>query len=31
VHLLGRHIVDGDDEDAAVLLEETSELVKIDG
>lgn len=31
VHLLRRDIVDGDDEDALVLLEEDLELVKVSG
>jgi ABC-type Mn2+/Zn2+ transport system ATPase subunit len=31
VHLLRRHIVDGDDEDALVLLEEHLELVEVSG
>lgn len=31
VHLLGRDIVDGDDEDALVLLEEVLELLEVSG
>jgi hypothetical protein len=31
VHLLGADIVDGDDEDARVLLEEALELVEVAG
>lgn len=31
VHLLGRHIVNADDEDALVLLEEGLELVEVSG
>lgn len=31
VHLLGRDIVDGDDENASVLLEQALELVKVAG
>jgi hypothetical protein len=31
VHLLGRDIVDGDDENALVLLEEHLELVEVSG
>ena len=31
VHLLGRDIVDGDNEDALVLLEESLELLKVSG
>jgi hypothetical protein len=31
VHLLGRDIVDGDDEDALVLLEEHLELLEVSG
>jgi len=31
VHLLGRDIVDGDDEDALVLLEELLELLEVSG
>lgn len=31
VHLLGRDIVDGDDEDGLVLLEQALELVEVAG
>lgn len=31
VHLLGADIVDGDDEDAAILLEEALQLIEIAG